>query len=133
MSSVDALLTLAEVCVQDAVQERWMIVDVLYEVGGLLRRLHHAFSPVAVHATCACHVGLQATSDPIGLSLCQLAVFDEPGKHIFRCSQLVFLQGANRNAKTLCKVLLVLLAVRVRRRCGRRSRSRGGLCRTAPG
>ena len=130
MSSLDALLTLAEMCVQDAVQEHWMILDVLHEVGGLLRRLqHHALSPHAVPVTCAWHVGLHATSDLIGLTLCQLAVLDEPGKHIFRCSQAVFLQGANRDAKTLCKVLLVLLAVRVRRFCGRR----GGMCRTAQG
>ena len=112
-----------------------MILDVLHEVGGLLRRLqHHALSPKAVPVTYACHVGLHATSDPIGLTLCQLAIFDELGKHIFRCGQAVFLQGANRDAKTLCKVLLVLLAVlirRLRRRCGRRGR--GGLCRTAPG
>lgn len=88
--------------------------------------------------TCTCYVGRYATSDPIGLTLCQLAVFDELGKHIFRCGQAVFLQGANRDAKTLCKVLLVLLAVPIRRRCGRRrcgrhrcGRSgRGGLCRT---
>ncbi len=36
ISSVDALLMLAVMCVQDAVQERWMILDVLHEVGGLL-------------------------------------------------------------------------------------------------
>ena len=130
MSSVDALLMLAEMCVQDAIQERWMILDVQHEVGGLLRRLRrHALSPVAVLVTCTCHVGLHATSDPVGLILCQLAVLDELGNHIFPCSQTVFLQGANRDAKTLCKVLLVLLAVRVRRFCGRR----GGMCRTALG
>ena len=36
MSSVNALVMLAVMCVQDAVQERWMILDVLHEVGGLL-------------------------------------------------------------------------------------------------
>jgi hypothetical protein len=43
-------------CVQNAVQELWMILDVLHEAGGLLRRLHHALSPVAVLVTCAWHV-----------------------------------------------------------------------------
>ncbi len=36
MSSVDALLMLTVMCIQEAVQERWMILDVLHEVGGLL-------------------------------------------------------------------------------------------------
>jgi len=40
-----------------------MILDVLHEVGGLLRRLqHHALSPKAVPVTYACHVGLQIMS-----------------------------------------------------------------------
>ena len=81
--------------------------DVLYEVGDQLRRWRHTLSPIAMPVTFACHTGLQATSDLIGLALSYLTVFDEPGKHIFRRSQTVFLQGANRNAKTRCKVLLV--------------------------
>jgi hypothetical protein len=69
-ASVDALLMLAEMCVQ----EHWMILDVLHEVGGLLRRLqHHALSPKAVPVTYACHVGPQIMSIigiPI-ISMCQ--------------------------------------------------------------
>ena len=53
-----------------------MILDVLHEVGSLLRRLRHVHS-VHVLVTRAWHVGLHATSDPIGLILCQFAVFDE--------------------------------------------------------
>src|SRR5260370_13118114 len=118
---VDALLTLAEMCVQDAIQERWMILDVPNEVGGLLRRLRrHALSPVAVLVTCTCHVGLHATSDPIGLILCQLAVLDELGNHIFPCIQTVFLHGHNRDANTLSNDLLGLLDFRVPRSFGRR-------------
>src|SRR6266566_8421029 len=60
----------------------------------------------------------QALLNLVCLILCQFSIFHELSQHIFCRAQFILLQSAHGDTETICEILQVLLAIRVRcRRC----------------